>query len=86
MGKKKAMPAIAEPKAREVVKSRPSSEPKKPSREGTVGKQFYIDEELAAALDEYTKSFGDVRVTQTSIFETALKAYLASKGHWPRKK
>ena len=76
MGKKKRMPnATAHLKA----------DQKKGSREGTVGKQFYIDEELAAAFDDFMESFGELPPTQTSVFEAALRMFLASKGHWPRR-
>ena len=57
----------------------------KPSgRSGRKPVQFYMDEELHAALNAYLDSKSeDEKPTLTAILQVSLKTYLKGKGFWP---
>lgn len=50
--------------------------------------QAFIDPEVRAAVDDFMEDYNaehEHKATLTSTLEAALKMYLTSKGHWPRK-
>lgn len=67
------------------------SKKKKPQLDGEpmvrsgVALHVTIDPELAAALADYLAE-SDPKIPKTSAVESALRAFLSTKGHWPRKK
>lgn len=56
--------------------------PKK--RRVTRGVQFYTDDELADAFDQFLASLSaNERPTKRAVIETAVREYLRLKGYWP---
>lgn len=71
-----------------MAKQKPTSPTptKKPNRADDVSVQFFINAELAAALEEYLAGLAiDERPHKKNLMVAALQNYLAAKGAWPRK-
>jgi hypothetical protein len=73
------MPVMAK---RRKPKEASASAPNRPTRSG-VAINAWIDEQIAAALDDYVAST-DPRVSKTAAIEAALRDFLRKQGMWPR--
>ena len=61
---------------------------KKPKREGDAGLSLYVESELREALDKYIEDYNasesrEYKATLREAVESALRAYLKTKGYWP---
>jgi hypothetical protein len=71
---------------RKKADAEPAPESRRRSGESIQG---FIDPDIRAAVNEYMATHNaeaEHKATVTSVLEAALKMYLSSKGHWPRRK
>lgn len=66
----------------EKPKPKAQDKPKAASTRTGVGKMFYLDPDLAAALDAFIEA-QRIEPSQTAVFEVALRNFLRDEGYWP---